>query len=146
MSDLSYPSDAQGIFDETAKHLFTQGRRAVQFKYTDQGEAYESCAYRGATGAMCAVGRHIKDEEYAAWMEGLGCDVVLDGLEIYSCPQTLYARLSRHENLLLDFQCAHDSRENWISTLAMRDCLHRVAIDHGLNPSILETLSFADGR
>ena len=53
----------QCIFDEAARHLLAQGRRAYD-------EADDECRYRAPDGCMCAIGVLIKDEHYTPELEG----------------------------------------------------------------------------
>lgn len=55
--------DRQTFFDTTAKHLLTQGCKAVA-----QGPA--RCRYRDDEGNKCALGVHIPDKYYLEAFEG----------------------------------------------------------------------------
>lgn len=143
--------DAQEIFDKVATHLFAQGEKAIS------GDG--SCVYRGADGAMCAVGCLIPNEVYTPAMEGLKAHALLseEGFIPYNdsdldrrliIPEL--ATLRSHKALLGDLQDVHDAHEDesyafvWDSTKTMREALRRVARMHNLNTSILLTLSFKD--
>jgi hypothetical protein len=140
---MIYPTDAQGIFDTTAQHLFQQGKRAtVEVLNTTNEKIGEACRYRGDNGLMCAAGRHIKDDEYRFGMEGNDIHCVV--FEFIN--STGFERLRPHVLLLSGLQDAHDNAQNWQSTATMRAVLRDVADQRGLNPAILDTLSFADGR
>ncbi len=54
----------QEVFDKVARHLLTQGKRAVSASQPGK------CQYRGADGLKCAVGCLIQDEYYSADFEG----------------------------------------------------------------------------
>lgn len=55
--------DAQYIFNETIRHLVTQGRAS-----TELGDP-EVCLYRGPNKTSCAAGFWIKDEFYTPELE-----------------------------------------------------------------------------
>lgn len=60
----------QLIFDTVARHLLTQGTRAV----TEYGRA---CRYRGPDNTKCAIGALIPDDIYSDHLEGGGVHALL---------------------------------------------------------------------
>lgn len=52
----------QEIYDKVVAHLRAQNARSRNGEF---------CAYRGASGQMCAIGCLIKDEHYTPELEGL---------------------------------------------------------------------------
>jgi len=58
------PEKKQEIFTKVAKHLLTQGQRAVAV------EGSPACRYRGMNNTKCAIGCLIPDELYEEQMEG----------------------------------------------------------------------------
>ena len=81
----------QHLFDTMVNHLRQQDGRS-RLAHAAQ------CAYRGADGAMCAVGCLISDGEYCPTMEGSGIQrlELADGIP----SDTL--------QLLIDLQMTHD--------------------------------------
>lgn len=62
----------QFTFETVAKHLITQGRKAVQTYTGPHGLGLQKssyCAYRGADGCKCAVGCLIADDQYHPGLE-----------------------------------------------------------------------------
>ena len=139
----------QEIFDTVAKHLFTQGKPAKQLvpdPDSVEGEDYQ-CRYRAADGGKCAVGVLLPDELYVESMEGQS----LSGLIMNAGKQgqpVLPSWMEENANLLMDLQSTHDSDFYWETTKRMRKRLEEIAKDRGsdLDTSVLETLSFSDGR
>jgi hypothetical protein len=111
---------AQEIFDTVAKHLATQGRKAM---------IANACAYRGEGGLKCAAGVLIRDDEYNDGMEGKMADDILP------------RRLCPHVDLILRLQYAHDDSQTGAAVSAK---LYEAAIMHRLSPAILDTLKFPD--
>lgn len=120
--------EAQEIFDTVAKHLATQGRRAV-------GEG--RCLYRTEDGAKCAVGCLISDEEYTPDMELRWASGVLSLAERGLLP----TRLAPHTGLLSALQGAHDDA---VTSLPIKSRLANIASANELSPAILDTLSFPE--
>lgn len=90
------------VFNYVIDHLRRQG--APSMIGTDVVSS--SCAYRGASGAMCAVGALITDDEYnPAWENKRVCDL----LEKNLLPPALAARLKPHEEMLQELQNFHDN-------------------------------------
>jgi hypothetical protein len=123
--------DAQRIFDIVARHLFTQGERAL----TDGG----ACAYRGKTGRKCAVGVLIPDSLYNPKLEGHS--LCKASVEFYGFPDYF----NTYFGLLRSLQRVHDFEDNWASTDAMKAALLEVAQSYKLNASILDS-SFFDNK
>jgi hypothetical protein len=123
----------QEIFDHVSTHLFTQGGRAL----ADDGR---SCAYRGEGGTSCAIGCLITDDRYVPHMEGKTAYGLIENIT------GMRAYLGWHEPLYRDLQNTHDDVRKgfWDTTGNMRAELHRIAEQHALDASILDTLSFAD--
>lgn len=117
---------AQALYDRAAAHLLSmreQSRHSL-------GHHVEGCAYRTASGGMCAVGCLIEDSEYTPDMEGKG----VEGLRM---DHLLPARLMPHIDLLAALQALHDSDEFWGSTgltWGGRTRLDNIARHHGLVP------------
>ena len=131
------PPTAQEIFDTVATHLFTQGRQARLSNTT--------CAYRSDDGLKCAIGALIPDDMYRSEMEG-GSPSIL--ITYFPALRTVFGDSMR---LLALLQRAHDNALIWQSTFTMRMALQRDGSDNiwgnvPVDTSILDTLSFADGR
>lgn len=92
--DYAIPETAtdQEVFDIVARHLLTQGRRALW------GEA---CAYRTPEGDRCAIGALIPDEVYKLEWEGCA------GAKLYEYPE-LHQYLPRTRALATALQSIHD--------------------------------------
>lgn len=85
----------QEIFNHVIKHLKEQGCQSVD-------RDGDECAYRGASGRMCAVGCLLADDEYEPNMESHGVyDIVLP------------LRLENHSLLLQELQRLHDRSYYW---------------------------------
>lgn len=133
----------QEIFDRVAAHLMQQGRVSVR-------EREESCAYRGAGGARCAVGLLIPDDLYDADMEGSRAGYILTVWP--KLGDLLDVRLNG--NLLDELQHIHDDAivldpalpsirllRKWEAGLrecAERHDLHTAALEH---PIVLDAMS-----
>lgn len=130
--------EAQEIFDTVAKHLFKQGCRA---------EGPSGCAYRGKNGLKCAVGIFIPDEVYDPRMDeaedygGTGIESLLNRFR-----EVLPPWFVEHRRLLMNLQDVHDGYSAWIETELMKKQLKETAERFELDDSILNTLSFSDGR
>ena len=59
--------ELQAIFNKAHNHFKTMGEPSMS--PIDEGS---SCSYRGAGGAMCAVGVFIEDQYYSDSLEGNG--------------------------------------------------------------------------
>lgn len=131
MSEMITP---QSAFDRVAKHLFEQGRRSVKNSI--------QCLYRGPDKTKCAIGVLIPDDVYDPLMEGDGADSMI--YSYIGFQNLLSEDKTTHEwaKFLLDLQRIHDNRDNWINTLTMRNSLLNTAKSHGLDFSILDSLSF----
>jgi len=90
------------VFNYVIDHLRRQGAPSM----IGTVGAASSCAYRGAGGAMCAVGALITDDEYnPAWENKRVCDL----LEKNLLPPALAARFKPHEEMLQELQNFHDN-------------------------------------
>ena len=98
-TDVKSITEPQDIFDTVVKHLFTQGKPAM-----DDG----TCMYRGPDGAKCAVGVLIADDEYRHGFEFRELPDLLSLID----GTPLERRLSKNLRLLRDLQAAHDTRDN----------------------------------
>lgn len=116
----------QAIFDKVARHLLTQGEKAMLI----DSSGTERCRYRGPNESACAAGCLITDKE--AEEADTHPNSITDG----SPPWTqirLYpslADLLPFEELIYDLQKVHDKKDvsEWVSELI------DVAKSHGLNP------------
>jgi hypothetical protein len=122
--------DAQRIFDIVARHLFTQGERAL---------ADGVCAYRGGAGRKCAVGVLIPDSLYNPKLEGR--TLCKASVEFYGFPDYFNTNFG----LLRSLQRVHDFEEFWDSTETMKAALLEVAQSYKLDASILDS-SFFDNK
>lgn len=128
----------QEIFDTVARHLFTQGERAGREHRDEHGEFYDfECLYRAPGGKTCAVGCLIPDDAYRPSMEGSGADLLC---RMYA--DRLPEWMPLNVDLLDRLQGAHDYHINWKDDAAMKFALGVAADAHGLDKSILYTLSF----
>lgn len=128
----------QDIFNAVARHLFDQGERAGRPITDNDGEEIDfECLYRGPNGTMCAVGSLLPDNSYRADMEGSGanllCRMHADKLPEWMPPNA---------DLLERLQGVHDYPVNWKDDASMKFALSVTADAHGLDKSILDTLSF----
>ena len=90
------------VFNYVIDHLRRQGALSM----TGPSFFSAACAYRGAGGAMCAVGALITDDEYnPEWENERVCDL----LEKNLLPPALAARLKPHEEMLQELQNFHDN-------------------------------------
>jgi hypothetical protein len=124
----------QKIFDKVAKHLFTQGKRAMLDPTRESGQ----CMYRGPDGSKCAVGVLIPNKLYRKGMEMRTIIGLLDDEEV-----VLPAWMAENRELLWALQCVHDQHEAWGSSMTMRLKLRTEAVAHGLDDAILDSLLFA---
>jgi hypothetical protein len=102
-TDLLFDGTAQGMYDTVARHLFTQGRPALD-QTARPGEA--TCVYRGAEGTKCAIGVLIPDNRY---------DEGLEGSNAYNNHVLAAVGLDRDSDLTelaWDLQQAHDKPDN----------------------------------
>lgn len=97
------------IFDYVEAHLKKQGYRSMLDDHTG------SCAYRGESDNMCAVGCLIADDEYEPTMENHSVRE-LSGLLGDGTEATLPDRLLPHHRMLEALQDLHDRSANWSST------------------------------
>jgi hypothetical protein len=129
--------NAQEIFNKVATHLFTQGVQA-------KDEATNKCLYLDqSTGHQCAVGC-LLDKDEAIRADTFDCEGAGTGVQSILDQGLLPAELSPHIHLLSILQDIHDGKSNWEETQFMREELRECAIEHQLDYSILENLSFAD--
>lgn len=129
---------AQEVFDETAQHLFTQGRQAAS-------SVTNVCKYRmrdrGKT-LKCAVGYWIPDNSYNKKFERKICDAlptIANSLGI-----TLPREIIEYTDLLGRLQIVHDNPDHWVSTEIMRGALLEVAKTSLLDCSKILKMKFKD--
>lgn len=132
---------AQEIFDKVATHLFTQGHPAMKG---------ENCLYLAPNGDKCAVGCLIEPDEYQDRFENNDVTTIIK--------MGALSEIAAHVHLLSELQVVHDNENAvyneetseeemsayWGSTIDMRAALSRVAGEHDLDASILQTLKFED--
>ncbi len=115
----------QKTFDAVAKHLAGM---------TDRCMSHDLCMYRGAKGAMCAIGSLIPDSVYDARWEGSGIDNPYIGLEIVASVKE--AGFSNDTEFLAGLQLAHDAPpcpgKTWQETSS--EALDNLAMVWGLKP------------
>lgn len=119
----------QEIFDTVATHLFTQGHRAFD-------DNLVQCAYKAQDGSMCAVGCLIRDY-YKPEMDRNphGTDI----RTVYSLYKSYLPDWIENNLILLGaLQDVHDVDYSWDSVDTLKDALKYVAVDHGLNYSVLD--------
>lgn len=93
---MNHPTpSAQEIFETSARHLFKQGRKAVNGN---------TCAYLARNGAMCAFGVLIPKEAPIAGYEGKGSSSVIALLAAASIID-----FRPHAGLIRDLQDVHDN-------------------------------------
>jgi hypothetical protein len=113
----------QEIFDQVVRHLFAQGKRALNIL----AGGITQCAYRSADGCKCAAGCLIDDSEYRPIMEGGNWHSVID------------AGLAPEDNssLIRELQTVHDGYEpfQWFQRL------HEAAEKFGLSSEILHQVT-----
>ena len=121
----------QEIFEIVAKHLFSQGQRALN--------SLGSCSYRGH-GLKCAVGVLIPDDEYREEFDNDPMDTSVK----YLCKYHDYFqnKFGHDISFFERLQGVHDNKHNWDSNIGMRDALKEVAIHYQLDHNFLKTLSF----
>lgn len=96
--------EKQEIFNQAVRHLFKQGYKSEGWVAPDSDE--KSCLYRGANGAMCAVGYFIPDEVYETRMEGMNVSSLWDEWH-----DVLPTWIGDNCELLTDLQHIHDNAE-----------------------------------
>lgn len=130
---------AQEIFDKVTTHLLTQNRQSRKDIFNT---GYESCAYRGDDGLMCAVGVLIPDELYDPRFEGL-CpplnysDVCAPDLDRRFWFVDVLKQIGIAEQdlgLLADLQSIHDSHTpaEWPSQLELLAGAKRLSLPDAL--------------
>jgi len=127
----------QEIFNFVSTHLFTQGERST---------TREKCLYRTEDGLSCAVGcllSHLSDEQVQELDNK--SDASIDVVS-YDFMQVLPSYFKDEITFLETLQVVHDVQSNWKTSEDMRKSLNDVASWYSLDSSILETLSFVDGR
>jgi hypothetical protein len=127
--------EPQEILDTVARHLFRQGRRAVE-----PVDSFASCRYRTPSGDKCAVGALIPDEMYDPTFENVRVSVLI---RHRGCD--LPDWFAENAVLLAELQGVHDNPMSWADTQAMRYALTCVAGRFGLSTGVIDSLSF-DGR
>lgn len=102
---------SEEIFDYVEAHLKEQGYRSMLDSSTG------SCAYRGESGDMCAVGCLIADDEYNPSMENNSVMELADlfGTNGLFRDVALPERLIPYARMLEDLQDFHDQSANWSS-------------------------------
>lgn len=113
----------QRIFNEVARHLLKQGRKATL------GSGY-GCAYLASDGCKCAVGCLIPPENYDPSIERLPVD---DSVILSRLPGWV-RETDNAQGLLVDLQRVHDISEphEWLWRL------RQTADDWRLDSSVLE--------
>jgi len=103
-------STREEIFDYVEAHLKKQGYRSML------NADFGTCAYRGESGSMCAVGCLLADDEYNPGMENNSVMELADlsGSEIFA-KIALPERLIPHARMLEALQDLHDRSANWTS-------------------------------
>jgi hypothetical protein len=116
----------QHEFDEVVKHLYKQGKPAVD---TNENSFLPSCKYRGEGGSMCAVGCRIPDSVYIPRMENLP---VVDLVKRYG--NLLPPEIKEYEPMFGNLQRVHDAqRRNPVFDFAeLEEGLKGVAKEFGL--------------
>jgi len=89
---------AQDVFNRVINHLVSQGQKSVSVDGL--------CLYRSPSGASCAVGCLISEDDYSPSMEGADVGFVV---REYKSLQWL----RKFEDLLDDLQDLHDVDCNW---------------------------------
>lgn len=133
----------QEIFDTVAKHLFSQGQRAMM--NNNHGLDGEYCAYRGENGMKCAVGVLIPDDMYDPDMDKFGGDGTSIDCILHKYPDKVPEWFHENSVFLESLQDIHDSASNWVCTEEMKHRLSELAEELNLNNSVLSNLSF-NGR
>ena len=104
-------TDREEIFDYVESHLKKQGYRSML------SADFNTCAYRGEDGDMCAVGCLIADDEYNTGMEN---NSVMELASLFDAGGVfaglaLPERLIPHARMLEALQNFHDRSANWSS-------------------------------
>lgn len=115
--------NAQDIFDTVVKHLFAQGKQALDH----DGD----CVYRSPTGLKCAVGCLIPDDKYDPELESRTIRTLLNR-------GVLPLEYSPHRMLLGALQGVHDDPDNWESRTLLKEHLVDVAIQHNLKVDVMD--------
>lgn len=128
LATLSKATEQQ-VFDQVARHLLKQGKRAM----SDNG----SCKYRAGNGLMCAAGCLIADDEYHAKYDVRGGWLSVVEAYPHEVP-------SAHQNLIASLQGLHDSHpghypgDRLKMTINYADRLERFAELRNLNFNLQE--------
>jgi hypothetical protein len=134
----------QEIFDTVARHLFKQGHPAIamrRYKAEDFAtEPKEECVYRAPNGDKCAAGVIIPDDLYVPEMEGKAIYAALN-----ECSHTPPRWMIDNLPLMEALQEVHDAPPNWKTDAKMKHELWEVADRFGLDPAVLDGLSFNRG-
>ncbi len=130
----------QMIFDDVARHLLTQRRRSLSRHGED--DITTGSAYRGATGARCAIGCLIPDNIYDHMIEGyrVGTYSVLTKIDPrYEVPKKPGHVVADDIEFLERLQVIHDCTpvERW------EFALRRFAQMHGLDAAAIDAVSAA---
>jgi len=121
---------AQQVFEQVANHLLAQNARSIM-----GDRKYESCAYRGNDGMMCAAGCLIGDDEYNPLWEDKNWMALAKPLDEQDEDDIKrgFPGVSAHIDLIQDLQVVHDrcDVDRW------REELIRVAQRRDLDASFL---------
>ena len=114
----------QETFEKVVRHLFTQGKRAVNREGL--------CMYRGPDGLKCAIGCLIPDYLYRPRME----DQVLHSVWA-SVPD-----LIQDYEFMNELQYLHDHEQNWTDDVVMQNAAIQFAVSYNLDAGFVKELSF----
>lgn len=127
----------QELFDTVAVHLLKQNESSV-----DEGGG---CLYRSGD-LKCAVGVLIPDELYSSDIEGISVGKLYGGAYFISARKKvtdwLFTTFSENQiKFLTELQDIHDDGlpSEW------RELLERLAINHGLSTSALDSVEVPSG-
>lgn len=122
--------DGQRVFNDVARHLITQGKRASDVNGT--------CFYRGPEGTRCAIGGIMPDDIYDPSMEGKA--VFAPELKPFHWFIGAQGkdRFSSDLNFLASLQQIHDSDRSWVMGVARE--LQDSADRHNLNTDVIREL------
>lgn len=118
----------QSLFETVARHLFSQGRKAMEG---------QSCRYRTEDGLMCAVGCVLPDELYSEELEGSTAPILFDVLPEFS---KMFTPVQK--NLLTSLQWVHDDEANWDTSETLMKALIGTGASYGLSFTFLDSCYF----
>lgn len=121
----------QELYNKAVTHLITQNCQSYDSER-------EFCSYRSPEGLMCVIGALIPDDLYDPKMEGVAVNGLLAAFP--EVKRFLEVESEEDDFFLRSLQDVHDDYVSY-NTKHCLDKLRSVAVDYGLNYSILAKLT-----